>query len=227
VTVLNSWALSNEQSIWNISGTLADAAELTRINKWIEDDLASAAGARFRVVLMHHPAYAMASDNVADRVLEHWEPLLAAGGVDLALVGHQHVYSRTAPLSGGAVDPDGGVTYVMGNAGLKYYDSADDTYSVKTIFNKSTYSVISVTGGTLALRTYDAAGTLLDSWTHESRVEARPCDRDGDGVVDGSDRQAVMDAILGGRAYDPDLDVNGDGAVDIRDAQAIQLAMGA
>ena len=143
VTVLNSWALSGEQN-------LSEAQE-ELISNWITADLASADASKFRIVVMHNPAYALEKDTVCDAVLEDWVPLLEAGNVDLVLCGHQHVYSRSYPMAGGAIS-SGGITYVMGDSGQKFYSTADTTYQEKTIYNTSTYQILSVNGNTLSPR---------------------------------------------------------------------------
>jgi uncharacterized repeat protein (TIGR02543 family) len=170
VTVLNSWALSPEQGVFGYDGSLKKPDVLTALNKWVSEDLTQAKGAKFRVVLLHHPAYSMANDPVANRVLQYWEPLFVSGGVDLALVGHQHVYGRTNPLNAGVPDTQKGVTWVMGNAGLKYYSTADSTYWSTLLFRTSTYQVVSVSGDTMTLETFDRDGLLRDTWSKTSTV---------------------------------------------------------
>jgi uncharacterized repeat protein (TIGR02543 family) len=230
ITVLNSWALSDEQGVYedkSVGGEVKDAAKLAKLNNWIKDDLAAADAAKFKIVVMHHPAYPMAADAVSARVLDKWEPLFVAGRVDLALVGHQHVYGRTPPLAGGNVMKGaaaaGGVVYVMGNSGLKYYATGDPTYYERQIFGTPTYQQVSISGDTLTLRTFDKDGRELDSWSKASQAADEPRDVNGDNRVDMSDVAEAKSAVLCGEAYDAALDANGDGKVDIRDAQFIQL----
>jgi uncharacterized repeat protein (TIGR02543 family) len=213
VTVLNSWALSSEQNL--------SAGTLQAINKWIADDLASAGNAKFRVVVMHHPAYALQSDVVSSAVRSQWTPLFEAGGVDLVFCGHQHMYARSYPLKTGTVDYGSGVTYVMGNSGQKFYTEANEAYQAKVIRNKSTYQIVDINGDTLSLYTYDSDGRLLDSWSADSRVASLTGDVDGDNDVDMDDVGAVFHAYLTNDDSNDMMDVNGDSAVDIRDAQLV------
>lgn len=173
VTVLNSWALSGEQGIYSSSGELLDEAALQTLNEWILSDMTSdaAANADFRVVLLHHPAYSLAVDEVSSRVLEQWVPILEEGAADLVLCGHQHVYTRSYPMYGGEVNPEKGITYIMGNAGQKYYDNANTEYQEKTIFNTSTYQIFRVSDGVLSMETFDRDGNSLDTWSLASRTE--------------------------------------------------------
>ena len=215
VTVLNSWALSNEQKL--------DEAQMSTISNWITADLASAraSNAKFKIVLLHHPAYALAADTVSASVLSHWVPLLEAGKVDLVLCGHQHVYSRSYPMLGGQIDYTNGITYVMGNSGQKFYTTADETYSEKTIFNQSTYQIININGDTLSLSTYDSTGNLLDSWSTTAKTTTLTGDVNDDGVVDPDDVNAIYSAVLNCDDYSSIMDINADGIIDMRDTQLV------
>ncbi|SHH97985.1 3',5'-cyclic AMP phosphodiesterase CpdA [Sporobacter termitidis DSM 10068] len=153
VTVLNSWVYSGEQK-------LSDS-DYQKINKWISDDLASSRAA-WKIVVMHHPVYALASDKVVAAVKKNWEPLFEQGGVSLVLCGHQHVYNRSYPMRDGEIDYENGITYVMGNASQKFYSSADETYSEKTIYNVSNYQIIRVDGDRLTIQSFDETGKELD-----------------------------------------------------------------
>jgi hypothetical protein len=227
-TVLNSWTLSDEQKILNSAGAVIDQARMDRITAWIEADLAAAKDAKFRIISLHHPAYPHVTDKVSAAVRQYWLPLFEAGGVDLALVGHQHVYSRTHPLTNGVMDHENGITWVMGNSGKKFYYSADGTYSDKLLFGVENYQIVDVRGNTLSLRTYDRDGMLLDSFTMQSRTGAEEPDRtdvNGDGRTDETDVTAVKNAVLRGGAYNAAYDMNGDGTIDVRDAQLIRRAL--
>lgn len=153
VLVLNSWVFSGEQKL--------GVGDDQRINRWIAEDLRSSRAA-WKIVVMHHPVYSLASDKVAAAVRRNWEPLFEANGVSLVLCGHQHVYSRSYPMTDGRIDFEDGVTYVMGNASQKFYSSADETYQVKTIYNISTYQIVRIDGDTLSVQSFDGAGNLLD-----------------------------------------------------------------
>lgn len=151
--VLNSWVFSGEQGL--------GSADYQRLNSWIADDLHTS-DAVWKVVVMHHPVYSLASDKVAAAVKRSWEPLFEANGVSLVLCGHQHVYSRSYPMADGRIDFTDGITYVMGNASQKFYSTADETYQAKTVYNTSTYQVVRVDGNSLTVQSYDETGNLLD-----------------------------------------------------------------
>lgn len=153
ILVLNSWVFSGEQKM--------SGADYQRINRWIAEDLSSSRAA-WKIAVMHHPVYSLASDKVADAVRRNWEPLFEANGVSLVLCGHQHVYSRSYPMTDGQVDFTDGITYVMGNASRKFYSSADETDQAKTVYNTSTYQIVRIDGKTLTVQSFDNKGNLMD-----------------------------------------------------------------
>ncbi|MDR2355138.1 MAG: metallophosphoesterase [Clostridiales Family XIII bacterium] len=153
VLVLNSWIFSGEQNLTEDALAVLDA--------WIAADLASAS-ARWKIAVTHVPIYAVHSDTAADKARERWAPIFEKYGLDLCFVGHQHVYSRLKPLTDGAEDIVDGVTYIMGNSGRKFYDSADETLAARTVYNTANYQIVRVDGGALTVQSFDAAGAELD-----------------------------------------------------------------
>lgn len=75
---------------------------------WLEEDLAGT-DQRWVIAFFHHPPYSRgphASNNIHDsegrlvKMREIAVPVLEAGGVDLVLAGHSHVYERSALIHG-------------------------------------------------------------------------------------------------------------------------------
>ena len=76
--------------------------------------------------MLHHPPYSCAVGRKSEGkdLVQHIVPLLEAYGVDLVLVGHDHVYGRSANLNG--------VHYVIsGGGGSKLYNSKEDAQMIK------------------------------------------------------------------------------------------------
>lgn len=163
ITVLNSWVFSGEQKLTD--------DDYSRISKWIENDIFSS-NATWKIVVMHHPIYSLTSDNVADAVKKNWEPIFLNGGVSLVFCGHQHVYNRSYPMNDDKIDYENGITYIMGNAGEKFYSDADERYSEKTIYNTSTYQIIQIDNNNLTVRTFDGEGSELDYCLISPRIAA-------------------------------------------------------
>ena len=76
--------------------------------KWLEEDLAST-DKKWIIAFFHHPPYSRGSHTSASygdsygrlvRMREIAIPVLEAGGVDLVLAGHSHIYERSALIQG-------------------------------------------------------------------------------------------------------------------------------
>lgn len=160
ITVLNSWVFSGEQKV--------SSSDLDRIKNWLDNDLKTSK-AKFSIVLMHHPIYALANDNVSSKIYDEWRPVFEADGVDLVLCGHQHVYARSYPLTGGSIDYNNGVTYVMGMSGQKFYTSADETKQERVVYSVANCQIIRTSGDQLTLTAVDESGNEIDYWTTSAR----------------------------------------------------------
>ena len=153
ILVLNSWVFSGEQRLTD--------EDIARLDAWVAADLARST-ATWKIVLTHMPVYAVHSDVTANKMREHWAKIFEKYGVSLVLVGHQHVYSRLKPMTGGAVDYKDGVTQIMGNSGRKHYSSANETNAERTIYDTATYQVIQLDGKSMTVQCFDGDGTELD-----------------------------------------------------------------
>lgn len=214
---LSSNILSNEQLL---KGGMT-ASDFDLIKNWIAADLA-ASTATWKIVVMHHPAYAVVSDSVADAVQAQWMPLFEEAQVDLVLCGHQHVYMRSKCLHG--------VTYVMGVSGAKHYAPAEVSFDVVQIGGVSNYQLIETDSDSLTLTCYDPEGLELDSFTLEPKDRSvtpvwhdTPGDLNADDLVDAQDVIVLLSAIRSDTAYADEYDFNNDGVIDIRDAQLLAL----
>ncbi|MEL7566865.1 MAG: fibronectin type III domain-containing protein [Dehalobacterium sp.] len=213
---LSSGIFMNEQLL---KGSMTEE-DFDTIAGWIEEDLANS-DAKWKIVMMHHPAYAVVSDATAAEVLENWAPIFVEAQVDLVFCGHQHIYMRTKPIQG--------VTYVMGNSGSKHYAPADVPYSEVMIADTSTYQIVTAEEDSLTMNTYDTAGDILDTVTLLPKDRTIPWedpilgDVDGDGDITETDVGIIINAILNFLPYDSLMDINNDGQVDICDAHKLAL----
>lgn len=213
---LSSSIFMNEQVL---KGGMTEE-DFDRIAKWMEEDLANS-DAKWKIVVMHHPAYAVVSDATAAAVLENWAPIFVDAQVDLVFCGHQHIYMRTKPIKG--------VTYVMGNSGSKHYAPADVPYSEVMIEGVSTYQIVTAGEESLAMHTYNAAGNILDTVTLLAKDRSIPWedpilgDVDGDGDITETDVGLIINAILNCLPYDSAMDINSDSRIDICDAHRLAL----
>lgn len=129
--------------------------DLEKINSWIKEDLKNT-DKTWRIVVTHHPAYAVVDDTIAAQVMKHWEPLFSSQGADIVLCGHQHVYMRTKKL--------GGVTYVMGVSGNKLYSGRQLAYVACSKEYVSNYQRIDVRNNALTVNSLDTGGNSIDKF---------------------------------------------------------------
>jgi hypothetical protein len=136
--------------------------------EWLEQQLAQS-DAVWKFVIFHHPAYSSKKSRDNPEIREEWTPLFDEYGVDLALQGHDHAYLRSYPMCDGErVDnPANGVTYIIANAGTKYYEQDDRDYIEVGMEDLSTYQVISIDGSALTYRAYNIEGNVVDEFTIE------------------------------------------------------------
>ena len=217
IQFLSSNILSNEQLL---KGGM-EAGDFDRIKNWIAADLAGS-DATWKIVVMHHPAYAVVSDAVAAAVLEQWVPVFESEQVDLVLCGHQHVYMRSKLLHG--------VTYVMGVSGGKHYATSDVGFDVVQIGEVSNYQLIETDSDSLTLASFDPQGREMDSFTLSPKDRSLipiwhdvPGDLNADDLVDEADVTILLTAIRSNTDYVDEYDFNSDGVIDIRDAQLLAL----
>ncbi|MDF3000326.1 MAG: putative phosphohydrolase, partial [Bacillota bacterium] len=158
ILCLNSNVLSDEQL--NLGSMTAK--DFDRIKSWMVNDL-ERSDKTWNIVVLHHPAYSVASDPVAERVLSEWAPIFEDYNVSLVFCGHQHVYMRTKAMFDRDVSTKSGITYIMGNSGSKFYSVADQEYAAKMLGNVSNYQRVQVSSEEITVTTFDAEGTELDS----------------------------------------------------------------
>ena len=125
---------------------------------WLDEALA-ASDAIWKVVFFHHPPYACTpSRKPGDLgIQEHVVPVLERHGVQLALLGHDHLYGRSRTMNG--------VTYVItGGGGAPQYPSEPDEINeiCRTEYH---YCIVDVEPTQLRLRAISITGELIDDLT--------------------------------------------------------------
>jgi hypothetical protein len=153
----------------NVMGTLtASSPDYEKISTWLQNDL-NDSNQTWKLAVFHHPAYPVVSDADSSVIQQYWAPLLEQCGVDMAFVGHQHVYMRTAPMYDGQVtDSQQGTVYVIGNSGSKHYPAGtgeEFQYYIEVQMDYVTnYQLVNIDGNTLTLVTKNAQGNVIDSY---------------------------------------------------------------
>jgi hypothetical protein len=128
----------------------------------------------WRIVVFHHSIYSSAKHSTDADVLELRSglyPVFDDNDIDVALMGHDHVYSRSYQMFDGeaqtdqTTDDDGyvvdptGTLYVTFNSasGSKYYDLVDtdtDYRAVRWQGEEASYSHVEITDTTFSISTY-------------------------------------------------------------------------
>lgn len=128
------WYVYNNTLFMDINTNSTSTAEH---KAFMEEAIKANSNIRWKVVVFHHSVYSVASHAVEDSILKRREeltPVFDELGVDVVLMGHDHVYVRSNIMKGMQVtqdtsaltsvkDPDG-ILYVTANSasGSKYYN---------------------------------------------------------------------------------------------------------
>jgi hypothetical protein len=126
---------------------------------WLEGALA-ASTARWKVALLHHPAYSSGKHGSRLEVREALQPLFAEHGVDIAFTGHDHHYERTKPQDG--------VTWIVSGAGAKRTRVGESEF---TAHAESTlqFMLVRIDGDTMDVRAITTDGRVIDQVTLQAR----------------------------------------------------------
>jgi 3',5'-cyclic AMP phosphodiesterase CpdA len=134
---------------------------------WLRKDLA-ASNKRCTVAMFHHPRFSSGTNGNHWRTAPLWDALYEAG-VEIVLVGHDHIYERFAPQTpSGFPDPRYGIRqFVVGTGGSSNYEfvAIQPNSEVRERLNPGVLKL------TLKADTYEwqfipvAGGTLHDSGT--------------------------------------------------------------
>ena len=154
-----------------LDSTIMGAANESDI-KWLQDVLESDAARRadWIIAVTHHPIWPV-TDNPKDEqraetMRDHFLPLLEEFGVALILCGHQHVYSRTLPMSGNEAAANGrGIVQVMAASGDKPTYVLGDRSYIAAYAPAQNFVVLSADSESLVITAYDEEGNIIDEFT--------------------------------------------------------------
>lgn len=136
---------------------------------WLRDDLARS-DADWKIAFFHHPPFSSSARSANRLVRNVILPVLEEGGVDLVLVGHDHHYERTVPITEqctGAGDP-GAITYVVaGGGGASLRDTTTSWFTAAIEDSVHSYVRLTIHGCNAHGEALDAAGTVIDAWDLE------------------------------------------------------------
>ncbi len=139
---------------------------------------------RWKVVMMHHPAYTISRTH--DNFLVRWlfSPLFDKYRVDLVLQGHEHGYGRAAYIPDSAFPSKQGPVYLISHDSPKLYDLNFSKDMDQLASNTRMYQLINISHDTLSFRAYTADGALYDDFSllKNAKGENKIADRIPSGV---------------------------------------------
>ena len=140
--------------------------------EYIESAIAQNPDVRWKTVVFHHSVYSTASHVNDGDIIERREelpPVMSELGIDVVLMGHDHVYTRTYMMNGTTPDDSQGVQsevtnpegvlYLTANSasGSKYYDIKAPEAAYSAVMDQSyrrTITDIHVTDTSYTMTTY-------------------------------------------------------------------------
>jgi len=135
-----------------------DFAEGSSQYTWLDEAL-QASNARWKIVFFHHPPYACTpSRKPGDEDVQEWlVPLFEARDVDLVLLGHDHLYGRSANLNG--------IHYVISGGGGAPSYTAEPDATIPVCVRAYHYCRVDVSSDTLTLTAIADSGEIIDTLT--------------------------------------------------------------
>ena len=188
------WYVYNNTLFMNINTNNTSTAEH---KAFMKEAIKENQDVRWKVVVFHHSVYSVASHSVESSILKRREeltPVFDDLGIDVVLMGHDHVYVRSNMMKGMKVsqetedltsvtDPEG-ILYLTANSasGSKYYDIktniSTDFVAKMDQSKQRSISNIEVSENSFKVTTYlynsnDNQWSTLDEFTINKSVETR------------------------------------------------------
>lgn len=151
--------------------------------EWLDRTLTDLPPARWTIATFHHPIYSAAKNRDNGMLRSLWKPVLEKHGIDLALTGHDHAYSRSGlggPADGvpasenigaGLRTKVGNTVYVVSVSGPKSYPLGQSWNVSRTGSGIQLYQVIRVGDDSLTYQAFRASGELYDAFTLDKSGE--------------------------------------------------------
>jgi hypothetical protein len=138
--VLGSWRLiALNSNCW-----IAGCAKGTKQYRWLRSLLANKP-AQCSIAVMHHPLISSGPHGDDESHARPLWKLLYRAGVDVALVGHDHIYERFAPVAASGVkDARTGIReFVVGTGGAQHY-GISSVHRYSQVRNTKTFGVLAL-----------------------------------------------------------------------------------
>ena len=126
---------------------------------WLEGALRSSE-ARWKVALLHQPAYSSGQHGSHLAVREALQPLFVEHDVDIAFTGHDHHYERTTPQDG--------VVWIVSGAGSKRTRVGASEFTAHAEATLQ-FMLVRIEGDVMDVRAITTDGTVIDRTTLTAR----------------------------------------------------------
>ena len=139
---------------------------LTRQTQWLAADLA-ASNKKWKIVLMHRTPFRY-QDGRLNEIGAAFIPVIESNNVDLVFSGHNHSYSRSAPLKNGTAAGHGTVYFSTGRSGDKTWNGSrikPQEVAFDGVLDQPNYLKLTVNGNKLAVTSLRQNGSLIDTLT--------------------------------------------------------------
>lgn len=136
---------------------------------WLEKDLKNT-DKQWKIVLIHRPPYDNRSKDGNQYIRSSFVPIFDKYHVDVVFAGHDHAYTRSYPLHGGAVvESKVGTRYVTtGRSGTKTYSTTVAKEWNEFFYNPQdapNYVTVEVDPTRLTVKAFKQSGDLIDEWS--------------------------------------------------------------
>lgn len=129
--------------------------------EWLRSSLATAGADKWKIVVMHHPAYSSGKEE--DRLSQLLAPLFEAQRVNLVIQGHQGAYERTKPIWKDSSAKAGPTYITIGGSGKAFEPSAYSNEWSSKYYTMPHFAHIAIVDRKLSLRVYTHDNKRLDA----------------------------------------------------------------
>ena len=153
--------------VLNSTAALLSKKMLEKQTDWLEQVLKDNPK-KWTIVSFHHPLFSARDGRHGDYpdLRETWKPVFEKHGVDLVIMGHDHVYNR------GNLGRSQGPVYVVSVAGPKMYGVLPEKrWMDRNAVDTQLYQVISIKNNTLELSAYTVMHELYDHFSIQKRPQ--------------------------------------------------------
>jgi hypothetical protein len=151
------------------------------------------------VVFVHSGWYTTSEHAPREDLRRLWEPVIDEFAVDLVVVGHNHVYERTHPISGGEPGETGTTYVTSGASGTSFYTFEEPEPEWLAVRQNTDYGAFTfdVSAGRIRCRFVTLDGETFDEFHIVENGDGEPTQREVDGEPETSEREPSGEGPFG------------------------------